>query len=200
MKHNLKVTAILIIMFIVTQLIWLWVVNHYLQDGNGLPYGMEPPEIEQEDGSIILKQGKKIWDDKHQKCTVCFEMLTWGAFKPFKSGLNNRKSVCKDCEETPKYKRLGGQLSKPSFEKHLNKFFELTFSLYNRNSSLNLDVYRLWKDYIEDDLSNPPSYEKLVGDLPGAYSRRINIQHRLVYQILKDIKTVKVIRMWTHYE
>jgi Txe/YoeB family toxin of toxin-antitoxin system len=47
---------------------------------------------------------------------------------------------------------------------------------------------------------NPPPYEKLVGDLEGAYSRRINIQHRLVYQILKDEKVVKVLRMWTHYE
>ena len=46
----------------------------------------------------------------------------------------------------------------------------------------------------------PPPYEKLVGDLAGACSRRINIQHRLVYQVLHDIKTVKVIRMWTHYE
>ena len=46
----------------------------------------------------------------------------------------------------------------------------------------------------------PPPCEKLVGDLAGACSRRINIQHRLVYQILDDIKTVKVIRMWTHYE
>ena len=45
-----------------------------------------------------------------------------------------------------------------------------------------------------------PSHEKLMGDLAGAYSRRINIQHRLVYQVLKDTKTVKVIRMWTHYE
>lgn len=47
--------------------------------------------------------------------------------------------------------------------------------------------------------SSPP-YEKLVGDLSGAYSRRINIQHRLVYQVLKNEHTVKVIRMWTHYE
>ena len=47
---------------------------------------------------------------------------------------------------------------------------------------------------------SPPSYERLVGDLAGACSRRINIQHRLVYQVLDDIKTVKVIRMWTHYE
>lgn len=47
--------------------------------------------------------------------------------------------------------------------------------------------------------TNPP-YEKLVGDLSGAYSRRISIKHRLVYQILDDINTVKVIRMWTHYE
>ena len=46
----------------------------------------------------------------------------------------------------------------------------------------------------------PPPFEKLVGDLSGAYSRRINIQHRLVYQILEQERTVKVIRMWTHYE
>ncbi len=46
----------------------------------------------------------------------------------------------------------------------------------------------------------PPPFEKLVGDLSGAYSRRINIIHRLVYQVVDDIKTVKIIRMWTHYE
>jgi toxin YoeB len=46
----------------------------------------------------------------------------------------------------------------------------------------------------------PPPFEKLVGDLAGAHSRRINIQHRIVYQIYEKIKTVKVIRMWTHYE
>jgi len=46
----------------------------------------------------------------------------------------------------------------------------------------------------------PPPFERLVGDLSGACSRRINIQHRLVYQVLDDIKTVKIIRMWTHYE
>jgi Txe/YoeB family toxin of toxin-antitoxin system len=45
----------------------------------------------------------------------------------------------------------------------------------------------------------PPPYEKLVGDLTGAYSRRINIQHRLVYQIIDDEKIIKIIRMWTHY-
>jgi toxin YoeB len=47
---------------------------------------------------------------------------------------------------------------------------------------------------------NPPPYEKLVGDLSGAYSRRINIQHRLVYQVLDDEQTVKVLRLWSHYE
>lgn len=47
---------------------------------------------------------------------------------------------------------------------------------------------------------NPPPYEKLVGDLAGAYSRRINIQHRLVYQVLKTDRVVKVLRLWTHYE
>ncbi len=51
-----------------------------------------------------------------------------------------------------------------------------------------------------DPFRNPSPYEKLVGDLAGAYSRRINIQHRLVYQIFKDRRIVKVIRMWTHYE
>jgi len=52
----------------------------------------------------------------------------------------------------------------------------------------------------ENPFQNPPPFEKLVGDLSGAYSRRINIQHRLVYQVLKEEKIVKVIRMWTHYE
>lgn len=52
----------------------------------------------------------------------------------------------------------------------------------------------------ENPYQTPPSYEKLVGDLSGAYSQRINIQHRIVYQILDNEKTVKVIRMWTHYE
>ena len=47
---------------------------------------------------------------------------------------------------------------------------------------------------------NPPSYEKLVGDLAGAYSRRINIQHRLVYEVFAKQRTVRVLRMWTHYE
>jgi toxin YoeB len=52
----------------------------------------------------------------------------------------------------------------------------------------------------ENPYHTPPSYEKLVGDLSGAYSRRINIQHRLVYQIVEDEKTVKIIRIWTHYD
>lgn len=52
----------------------------------------------------------------------------------------------------------------------------------------------------KDPFQNPPSYEKLMGDLEGAYSRRINIQHRLVYQVLKTEKAVKVLRMWTHYD
>ena len=52
----------------------------------------------------------------------------------------------------------------------------------------------------EDPLQTPPAFEKLVGDLDGAYSRRINIQHRLVYQVHEDEHVVKVLRMWTHYE
>lgn len=52
----------------------------------------------------------------------------------------------------------------------------------------------------EDPFRNPPPYEKLVGDLSGAYSRRINIQHRLVYEVFTAEKVVRVLRMWTHYE
>ena len=51
-----------------------------------------------------------------------------------------------------------------------------------------------------DPLQNPPPYEKLVGDLRGAYSRRINIQHRLVYEVFRKEKMVRVLRMWAHYE
>jgi Txe/YoeB family toxin of toxin-antitoxin system len=52
----------------------------------------------------------------------------------------------------------------------------------------------------EDPFQNPPPYEKLVGDLEGAYSRRINIQHRMVYEVFKKERIVRVLRMWTHYE
>ncbi len=57
-----------------------------------------------------------------------------------------------------------------------------------------LDILR------EDPFKTPPPFEKLIGDLSGAYSRRINIQHRLVYEVLQEQNVVKVIRMWTHYE
>lgn len=57
-----------------------------------------------------------------------------------------------------------------------------------------LDVLR------QDPFRRPPPFEKLVGDLAGAYSRRINIQHRLVYEVLPDERTVKVLRLWSHYE
>ena len=52
----------------------------------------------------------------------------------------------------------------------------------------------------KDPFQTPPPFEKLVGDLAGAYSRKINIQHRMVYQVFKEEKVVKIIRMWTHYE
>ena len=53
---------------------------------------------------------------------------------------------------------------------------------------------------VQDPFQNPPPYEKLVGDLNGAYSRRINIQHRIVYEVFRKERTVRVLRMWTHYE
>ena len=67
-------------------------------------------------------------------------------------------------------------------------------------SGLKPQAERLLKVLAKNPYQTPPPYEKLIGDLAGACSRRINIQHRLVYQVMDDIKTVKVIRMWTHYE
>jgi toxin YoeB len=67
-------------------------------------------------------------------------------------------------------------------------------------SGLKPQAERLLAILKEDPYRTPPPYERLVGDLAGACCRRINIQHRMVCQILDDIKTVKVIRMWTHYE
>ena len=67
-------------------------------------------------------------------------------------------------------------------------------------SGLKPQTERLLEILKKNPYKNPPPYEKLLGDLSGACSRRINIQHRLVYQILDDIKTVKIIRMWSHYE
>jgi toxin YoeB len=61
-------------------------------------------------------------------------------------------------------------------------------------------VERLLDILREDSYRTPPPFEKVLGDLRGAHSRRINIQHRLVYQVCDEAKTVKVIRMWTHYE
>ena len=67
-------------------------------------------------------------------------------------------------------------------------------------SNLRGKALSLLKLLERDPFQNPPPFEKLVGDLTGAYSRRINIQHRLVYQVLIEERVVKVIRMWTHYE
>ena len=81
------------------------------------------------------------------------------------------------------------------FTKHAQKDAKkLAASGLKPNAQALLDVLAV------NPFQTPPPYEKLVGDLAGAYSRRINIQHRLVYQLLPDEKIVKVLRMWTHYE
>lgn len=85
--------------------------------------------------------------------------------------------------------------------------WNLAYSKYALKDAKNLSSAGL-KDKAQDLLNilqldpfkNPPPYEKLVGDLKGAYSRRINIQHRLVYEVFVEEKTVRVLRMWTHYE
>jgi toxin YoeB len=68
------------------------------------------------------------------------------------------------------------------------------------SSNLKEQAQHLLNIVSTDPFQSPPSYEKLLGELSGAYSRRINIQHRLVYQVLEETKTVKVLRMWSHYE
>jgi len=68
------------------------------------------------------------------------------------------------------------------------------------SSNLRPQAERLLEILKKDPFRSPPAYEKLVGDLDGAWSRRINIQHRLVYQIYPEKRAVKIIRMWTHYE
>ncbi|OQY17138.1 MAG: toxin of toxin-antitoxin system [Desulfobacteraceae bacterium 4572_35.1] len=68
-----------------------------------------------------------------------------------------------------------------------------------KSAGLSSQVKKLLATLKEDPFSDYPTYEKLVGNLRGYYSRRINIQHRLVYQVIEDIKTVKILRMWSHY-
>ncbi len=69
-----------------------------------------------------------------------------------------------------------------------------------KSSGLNTKAKKLIDIIRINPFQTPPPYEKLVGDLQGAYSRRINIQHRLVYQVLEDTKIVKILSLWTHYE
>lgn len=85
--------------------------------------------------------------------------------------------------------------------------WNLLFSKKSVKDARNLKGANLWKNAQKildvlrvNPFQNPPPFEKLTGDLDGAYSRRINIQHRIVYQVKKDEKTVRILRMWTHYE
>ncbi len=82
-----------------------------------------------------------------------------------------------------------------AFTRHAQKDAEKLLS-----AGLKEKAQLLLKILNENPFQNPPAYEKLVGDLAGAYSRRINIQHRLVYQVLEEQRMVKVLRMWSHYE
>lgn len=84
---------------------------------------------------------------------------------------------------------------KLAFTKHAQKDAKKLSS-----SDLRPKAEKLLKLLKENPFKKPPPYEKLVGDLRGAYSRRINIQHRLIYQVLEKEKTVKILRMWAHYE
>jgi len=85
--------------------------------------------------------------------------------------------------------------------------WQLLFSKQSFKDAKKLKSANLWKNAEKslavlrnNPFQNPPSFEKLVGDLDGAYSRRINIQHRIVYQVKKEEKVVRILRMWTHYE
>ncbi|MBN4077370.1 Txe/YoeB family addiction module toxin [Sulfobacillus acidophilus] len=85
--------------------------------------------------------------------------------------------------------------------------YKLVFSKYAqkdakklKQSGLKSKAQKMLEVLKNNPFQNPPQYEKLVGDLKGAYSRRINIQHRLVYQVLEKERIVKILRMWTHYD
>lgn len=85
--------------------------------------------------------------------------------------------------------------------------WQLLFSKQSLKDAKKLKSADLWKNVDkllnilrENPFQNSPSYEKLVGDFDGAYSRRINIRHRLIYQVEKNEKIVRILRMWTHYE
>lgn len=80
------------------------------------------------------------------------------------------------------------------FKKALKDIPKLKSAKLDKKTKALIDLIR------ENPYQNPPPYEKLVGDLQGAYSRRINIQHRLVYSVEEETKTVKIISMWSHYE
>lgn len=67
-------------------------------------------------------------------------------------------------------------------------------------SNLNKKAQKLIEIISDNPYQTPPSYEKLIGELAGAYSRRINIQHRLVYEVFEEERTIRIARMWTHYE
>lgn len=69
-----------------------------------------------------------------------------------------------------------------------------------KSAGLKLQAQKLLEVLRDDPFKTPPRYEKLIGDLAGVYSRRINIKHRLLYQVLTEERLVKVLRMWTHYE
>jgi toxin YoeB len=69
-----------------------------------------------------------------------------------------------------------------------------------KSSGLKIKAVAILEILKEDPYQTPPPYEKLVGDLSGAYSRRINIQHRIIYQVIEETKTIKIIRMWSHYK
>lgn len=80
------------------------------------------------------------------------------------------------------------------YKKALKDIPKLKASGLDKKAKLLIDLIK------EDPFQNQPPYEKLLGDLMGYYSRRINIQHRLVYEVLEDEKVIRIIRMWTHYE
>ena len=87
------------------------------------------------------------------------------------------------------------------------KIYFLEFTKYAQKDALRLKksglkekTQQLLEVLQENPWKNPPPYEKLVGDLKGLYSRRINIQHRLIYEVYEDKKKIRVLRMWSHYE
>ena len=143
----------------------------------------EPINITTKNGNAVV-----ISEEDYNGLMETFIKCTRNERKTYKGKRNKNRRLC--C------RRRGGMVVyKIVYTKDSIKDIEKL-----KGANLNKKVLALIEIIKNNPFQTPPPYEKLVGDLQGLYSRRINIKHRLVYQILENVQTVKIVSMWTHYE